>query len=1110
MEKSPNPGPEAAERTTNKRQQQKKNKTPAQVPTGSPIAARTRSKPHRTPAQVPSDSSSPPRQSSSPIHSSSTRTVTRPCESCRLRTQSHSSSPMPAHDENNLSCAPALNTTAPSVATPLRLNPPSTPSNRPPRTPTSRLNANPPATSVDRTDPATVLTVIRAPTLRISEDKRWAGKVSSLLKSTCEAFDEDTFHHLLKQTLLATHPKTSPFPTSGPETVEHGSESNTPTTRSSSEIKYEARTIAESLRNGNIKKIRRLLSSPGIADLDNGIVREALKDKFKNIPQAPLNNPETRTTTQTLIRVGHVHRYLAGCLKGAAKSLDGSSTDHLSVLIREDADAAQHLASTLNRIAQGHVTDPTVKSLLLNTRGVALAKGQSNCRPIAIQHPYIKLIEARLCKRAAADHIKFTGKFQVGNGTPGGPEILIHAVRALLQIHPGWVVAHLDSNNGFGSISRHAVMTEIENKIPDLAPYTRFALGDPRTLHFQGRNRNISHSSNVGVPQGSALGTLWFNMAQAPITEAIRRRYPSVYLFSQVDDNYIIGPPLDTLAAAQELARELTTILLTPNLTKSEVYSPTPLPTEITNQALQVGLRVVPHMEGITVSGVPVGSARFMELQCSKLATDITAQLRVILDITEVGNAIPGAEAQTAYSLLRLCIPQQFTHIIRSVPPSYTLAACSSLDNEMKSFALKITSCDTIHLAQGPPGSLCPLTGRLFLPIREGGSGICSLRDTAPGAYIGSLALTAHALGEIIPELKDPTSRARWSAFREFGSLLHTLARDNALMAKIGDITVDSVFDNPQPKVQSRINSHLAAIKAKRINSSLPQGRPAHGAGIANALSFNEKSIRIQAAANKDSSASAFLVANPAFFWCRMSNSAFTTAFKVRNLVPLTPAPIVCKCGQPVDDLLNHPLVCSDITTRSPLRNTMHAQLCSSVRRIAKRYFSKDQMRVTDKEPFCRDFFPPSNGPAHVLQLPPVDHNPHRVDVHRRADIGIVDDTPSNRAILIDCTTVCPASEYINNYNPGKAANQATERKTSLYRRYFQIDGDPTKVLYFFAVETTGGLGKHARNFCKLLANIQSEDGFSHEIQRIYQELSVSFQSSRALAVQRFLSSVNT
>ena len=114
----------------------------------------------------------------------------------------------------------------------------------------------------------------------------------------------------------------------------------------------------------------------------------------------------------------------------------------------------------------------------------------------------------------------------------------------------------------------------------------------------------------------------------------------------------------------------------------------------------------------------------------------------------------------------------------------------------------------------------------------------------------------------------------------------------------------------------------------------------------------------------------------------------------------------------------------------------------------------------------------------------------------RRADFGF---TGRTRTILVDCTTASPLAKDIKvkEYRPGKAADEAVKRKIRDYKRYFKIQENQRSNIFFFAVETSGGLSYEARKYVKLLAKI-SQGPIGLEIQRIYQELAVEIQTSRA------------
>ena len=65
------------------------------------------------------------------------------------------------------------------------------------------------------------------------------------------------------------------------------------------------------------------------------------------------------------------------------------------------------------------------------------------------------------------------------------------------------------------------------------------------------------------------------------------------------------------------------------------------------------------------------------------------------------------------------------------------------------------------------------------------------------------------------------------------------------------------------------------------------------------------------------------------------------------------------------------------------------------------------------------------------------------------------------------------------------------------YERAYNIQQTDRSSIFFFAVETSGGLGKEAREFVKLLAKMSGGD-LSSTILRIYQTLAVEFQTARA------------
>jgi hypothetical protein len=67
----------------------------------------------------------------------------------------------------------------------------------------------------------------------------------------------------------------------------------------------------------------------------------------------------------------------------------------------------------------------------------------------------------------------------------------------------------------------------------------------------------------------------------------------------------------------------------------------------------------------------------------------------------------------------------------------------------------------------------------------------------------------------------------------------------------------------------------------------------------------------------------------------------------------------------------------------------------------------------------------------------------------------------------VDCTTASPLAKEVKEYRPGRAADATTKRKVRDYQRFFNIQQSNRCNLFFFVVETSGGLDKEARDFVK-------------------------------------------
>jgi len=267
-------------------------------------------------------------------------------------------------------------------------------------------------------------------------------------------------------------------------------------------------------------------------------------------------------------------------------------------------------------IVDGNLSDGAREKVLLG-KGVRLTEtlsdGTLKPRIITIDDPIHKVAANALKSNVMFKANEACGDFQVGNGVKGGAEILIAYVRIMMELNPTFILCKVDCNNAFGSPYHHKIMEATNEHLPEASSYLATLLKNPLQIDVSNfkKKKTMRVSMERGVTQGNPMSGIYFNLCRVNALKLVRTEHERIKMISYHDD-YFLGLPEDVFDALETYDTQMESIGITRNRLKSQLYDPSGMYGNMTEQCQLHGLTFVNTDQGIIVCGSPVGSREFM------------------------------------------------------------------------------------------------------------------------------------------------------------------------------------------------------------------------------------------------------------------------------------------------------------------------------------------------------------------------------------------------------------------------------------------------------------------------------------------------------------------
>ena len=506
------------------------------------------------------------------------------------------------------------------------------------------------------------------------------------------------------------------------------------------------REVVGLIAAGQISRAMNRVTSHGLASMEDAAVMAQVAAKY---PPRGRPLPSRVPKGQPVEHLRGVRDSLKGLMPGSSPGCGGMRPEYLRVIGDHMEEEDMML---LEEFGMSYLQGDLPKwfyPLWLTVQTVPIFKNSGRCavRPLGLRTPLLKVFHKQVVSQNLPEVKAYLEPVQLGMSRAGAQK-LVFSIRSLLNARPDFICVKIDCRNAYNEQSRRSCIDAFadEPTLRHLAHFCAVTLAPINGLETSGK---IWGEAPEGDTQGDSAASMRFCVAlhsSLLLLDAACNAGGGM-VRAGADDITAIGPANIVFPAVEAFGEEVRErCLLHWERTKTEVFNwEGGLPPGTPDGLTLAGAEVDGNFEhGFIIYGVPVGSDKYCRHQLMEIARGIVS------DGQKTAELLSG-ERQSLWSALRCSISQRFDYWLQMCYPSLVLPVAEWLDEQLWKI-LEIATGFSIPRGATNATWNCqlqmPVVGRsdqsfqhwvVRQPVRLGGFGLRSLKDTVGPAFIGAL-----------------------------------------------------------------------------------------------------------------------------------------------------------------------------------------------------------------------------------------------------------------------------------------------------------------------------------------------------------------------------------